>query len=123
MGGAARYDCQACGACCTNPDENRREGFVDYVEVDASSSLARDLDRRKRYVVYNADGQPHLRLDPSGRCAALRGRLGASVHCAVYAQRPRGCRLVEPASARCLQARRERGIDAASPSTDRGARA
>ncbi|HEU4536281.1 MAG TPA: YkgJ family cysteine cluster protein [Polyangiaceae bacterium] len=114
MGAAARFDCQACGACCTNPDENRREGFVDYVEVDPRGPLARDPDRGKRFVVYNAEGRPHLRLDPSGRCAALRGRLGASVRCAVYALRPRGCRLVEPASLRCLQARRERGLDAAA---------
>lgn len=111
-----RYDCQACGACCTNPDENRRERFVDYVEVAPASPLLADPDRRKRYVVFNADGRPHLRLDPSGRCAALRGPLGARVRCAIYADRPRGCRLVEPGSVRCLQARRERGLD------ERGAR-
>jgi Fe-S-cluster containining protein len=105
-------DCQSCGACCANPDENRREGFVDYVEVARDGRLLADPDRRKRYVVFNAEGVPHLRLDPSGRCAALVGRLGARVRCAVYADRPRGCRLVEPGGARCLQARRERGVDA-----------
>ncbi len=112
MAAPPRYDCQACGACCTNPDENRRERFVDYVEVAPDSRLLAAPDRRKRYVAFNAAGQPHLRLDPSGRCAALLGRLGARVRCAVYADRPRGCRLVEAGGARCLQARRERGIDA-----------
>jgi uncharacterized protein len=106
-----RYDCQSCGACCANPDENRREGFVDYVEVDPASRLFSDRDRHKRYLVMNAEGRPHLRLDPSGRCAALVGKLGARVRCAIYADRPRGCRLVEPGGARCLQARRERGVE------------
>jgi Fe-S-cluster containining protein len=108
----ARYDCQACGACCANPDENRREHFVDYVEVGPGSRLLTDPVLRKRYVAFNAEGAAHLRLDPSGRCAALLGRMGTRVRCAVYADRPRGCRLVEAGSARCLQARRERGVDA-----------
>ncbi|HEU4406303.1 MAG TPA: YkgJ family cysteine cluster protein [Polyangiaceae bacterium] len=112
MAAPPHYDCQACGACCANPDENRRERFVDYVEVAPGSRLVADADLRKRYVVVNAEGAAHLRLDPSGRCAALVGRLGARVRCAVYADRPRGCRLVEPGSARCLQARRERGVGA-----------
>jgi Fe-S-cluster containining protein len=104
-------DCQRCGACCTNPDENRAEGFAYYVEVQPDSRLLRRDDLRKRHVVEDEHGVPHLRLDPSGRCAALRGKLGQHVHCAIYADRPRGCRLVEPDSVRCLQARRERGLE------------
>lgn len=108
------YDCTACGACCCNPLENRAEGFAYYVEIDDSDSrLLRRDELRKRYVVTDSQGVPHLRLDPSGRCAALRGKLGRSVRCDVYADRPRGCRLVEPGTPRCLQARREMGIDAA----------
>lgn len=105
------YNCQACGACCCNPDENRAEGYPWYVEVQADSRLLQREELRKRYVVRDSEGVPHLRLDPSGRCAALRGRLGQSVSCAIYADRPRGCRLVEPGSPRCLQARRERGLE------------
>jgi hypothetical protein len=104
-------DCQRCGACCCNPDENRAEGFRYYVEVQPDSRLLRREELRKRYVVEDEAGVPHLRLDPSGRCAALRGKLGQSVQCAIYPDRPRGCRLVEPGSARCLQARKERGLE------------
>lgn len=104
------YDCQACGACCCNPDENRAEGYPWYVEVQADSRLLQREELRKRYVVRDSEGVPHLRLDPSGRCVALRGRLGQYVSCAIYADRPRGCRLVEPGTPRCLQARRERGL-------------
>lgn len=101
-----QYDCERCGACCTNPNENRAEGFVAYVDVAKDSPLRKD----KRLVVINEDGGAHMRLDPAGRCVALRGRLGERVTCVVYKDRPRGCRLVEAGSERCILARRERGL-------------
>ena len=104
-------DCTRCGACCCNPDENRKEGFPFYVEVQPDNRLLAKNDLAKRYLVFDDAGVPHMRLDPSGRCVALKGRLGRSVTCSVYADRPRGCRLVEAGSPRCLQARKERGID------------
>jgi uncharacterized protein len=104
------FDCTRCGACCCNPDENRAEGFRFYVEVQPDSRLLTRNDLKKRYVIEDDEGAPHLRLDPSGRCVALEGRLGRSVSCAIYRDRPRGCRLVEAGSPQCLQARRERGI-------------
>lgn len=103
-------DCQRCGACCTNPDQNRAEGYAWYVEVEPDSRLLRVDDLRKRYVVFDGDGVPHLRLDPSGRCAALRGKLGKSVSCAIYADRAPGCRRVEAGTPECLEMRRQRGI-------------
>lgn len=110
---ATAYDCTTCGACCTNPDENRAEGFVYYVEVQPGCGLLDRRDLAKRHVVHDPEGVPHLRLDPSGRCSALVGKLGKRVHCSIYADRPRGCRLVEAGSDRCRLARRERGIEAA----------
>ncbi len=104
-------DCTRCGACCCNPDENRAEGFRYYVEVQTDSRLLTRDDLKKRYLIFDDAGVPHMRLDPAGRCTALRGRLGRSVACSVYEDRPRGCHLVEAGSPRCLQARRERGID------------
>ena len=108
---AAELDCRACGACCVNPDENRAEGVVDWVEVADGEPLLGDARLAARHVVTNSAGEQHLRLDPDGRCLALRGRMGRHVTCTVYALRPRGCRLIEPGDARCLQYRRERGID------------
>ncbi|MCG5052533.1 MAG: YkgJ family cysteine cluster protein [Myxococcales bacterium] len=102
-------DCQTCGACCANPQENRDEGFADWVEIDPRDLiLARP--RHKHLVVLNAAGEPHMRLDPAGRCAALRGRLGQRVHCAIYDVRPRACRRLEAGSPRCLAYREERGF-------------
>lgn len=103
-------DCQSCGACCTNPEENRAEGFRSYVEVAAGEPLLKKRDLSKRYTVVDDAGVVHLRLDPSERCVALLGKLGKRVTCAIYAVRPRGCRLVEAGSPRCLLAREERGI-------------
>ncbi|MCA2978685.1 MAG: YkgJ family cysteine cluster protein [Myxococcaceae bacterium] len=102
-------DCQRCGACCCNRDENRAAGLTAYVEIDDPRSrlLSRD-DLRKRYTTRDDAGVPHLRLDPAGRCSALEGKLGVTVRCAVYALRPRGCRLVTAGSSECLEARRQR---------------
>ncbi|HMQ22924.1 MAG TPA: YkgJ family cysteine cluster protein [Planctomycetota bacterium] len=107
------FDCQTCGACCCNSDENRAEGYPWYVEVEADSKLLARADLQRRYVVFDPDAVPHLRLDADGRCAALLGRLGNKVRCSIYAQRPRGCRRVQPGDAACRRARRERGLEPA----------
>lgn len=106
------FDCQSCGACCCNARANEAVGRVDYVEIDdPKSALLRRDDLRKRYVAVNDEGVPHLRLDPSGRCAALKGRLGERVACQVYTHRPAPCRRVTAGDRECLRARRERGLD------------
>lgn len=106
------YDCTSCGACCVNPPANAAEGFTLYVEIDEpKSKLLRDPGLRKKHVVEDEDGVPHLRLDPSGRCTALVGRLGVSCRCKVYAHRPRGCRRVDVGGDECKAARRAIGLD------------
>jgi Fe-S-cluster containining protein len=112
------FDCRACGACCTNAEENRREGYRDWVEVVPGDELLLPPERlpahlrraAARLVVHNQAGAPHLRLEGE-RCLALRGRLGRRVSCAIYEIRPRACRRVEAGGDRCRQYRRERGID------------
>ncbi|MCB9683293.1 MAG: YkgJ family cysteine cluster protein [Alphaproteobacteria bacterium] len=106
---ADALDCTACGACCCNTDENRAEGYPWYVPIDdPRARLLTRPDLRKRYVAHDPDDVPHLRLDPSGRCVALTGRLGLRVACAIYADRPRACRRVQPGDGACLAARAER---------------
>lgn len=109
--GEASLDCQTCGACCCNSDENRAEQCSWYVDVEPGNRLLSRHDLHQRYVVYDAEESPYLRLDADGRCSALLGRLGQDVSCAIYAHRPRGCRSVQPGDEDCLRARRERGID------------
>ena len=105
------FDCQACGACCCNTDENREEKYVDYVEVSSRSALGRRPDLLRKLTVVNARGERHMKLlGREQRCAALEGKLGVHVACTIYELRPAGCRAVKPGSKECLRDRRERGI-------------
>jgi Fe-S-cluster containining protein len=103
-------DCTRCGACCTNPAENRAEQFVDYVEVLSGDSLLAKPELVRRLVVRGGDGALHLRLDLDGRCLALRGSIGRRVRCTIYIDRPTACRKVEPGTPRCLAERRQHGL-------------
>ncbi|MEQ1505912.1 MAG: YkgJ family cysteine cluster protein [Myxococcota bacterium] len=109
MSGA--LDCRACGACCCNPPANEAAGYRWYVEIDDPRSALLHKADLARWVVRDDDGVPHVRLDPSGRCAALIGRLGRQVTCRIYAHRPAGCRKVTAGDSECLAARAARGID------------
>lgn len=97
-----------------NPLENRREGVHAWVEVEAGEPLLRRRDRVKKLVVLDPDtGERHLRLDPrTGRCLALRGKLGTKARCAIYAQRPKPCRRVQAGDRECRRLRAGLGIDA-----------
>ena len=44
------------------------------------------------------------------RCAALTGRIGAQVACAIYRGRPSPCHEFEACSDACLRARRRHGL-------------
>jgi Fe-S-cluster containining protein len=93
-----------------NLPSNRREGFTSWVEIaDGDRILARS-DLAKKHVVHDADGVPHLRLAPDGRCLALRGALGKHVSCSIYSDRPTPCRTVQPGDALCLRYRAEHGV-------------
>lgn len=106
------FDCQSCGACCCNTDENREERYVDYVQVTARSPLSKSPALLRRLTVLNAKGERHMRLvGRDQRCAALEGELGVRVACAIHDLRPASCRRVQPGSKECRRDRRERGID------------
>lgn len=47
---------------------------------------------------------------PNGRCLALSGRIGKSVSCKIYKDRPDDCSSFEPGSKACLKARKIYGI-------------
>jgi Fe-S-cluster containining protein len=93
-----------------NPDENRAEGYADYIPLRESDPLLRHDDLVKRLVVLNDAGEPHMRLQ-NDRCMGLRGTIGRRAVCTVYELRPAACRKLEAGSERCLQYRLERGID------------
>ncbi len=105
------FDCQSCGACCCNTDENRAEAYVDYVEVTRKSALSKHPRLLRKLTVLNDKGERHMRLrGAEQRCVALEGKLGEGVSCSIYELRPSACRTVEPGSSECRRDRRERGI-------------
>lgn len=105
------FDCQTCGACCCNTNENRAQEYVDYVEVKPRTRLFQRPRLLRRLTVLNALGERHMKLQgEEQRCIALEGKLGKRVACTIYALRPQSCRIVKPGSKECLRDRRERGL-------------
>src|SRR5260370_31968482 len=101
------FDCQSCGACCCNTDENRAEDFADYVLVGARSPLTRHPSLLRKLTVLNQKGERHMRLKGAEqRCAALTGELGVRVSCTIYQLRPAGSRRVVPGSKECRRDQR-----------------
>jgi Fe-S-cluster containining protein len=92
-------DCVDCGRCCHHgprtvhllePDEERmgKRLLELYTECD-------DKPPWMRFVKNTGD-----------RCAGLDVTIPGKFPCAVYASRPDDCRIVEPGSPACLEARR-----------------
>ena len=95
----ATYDCQTCGACCYGPE--------DYVDVKPA-----DLVRmsKRTWTRHTARLGPRFVMKMThGHCSALHARQG-HYSCRIYAQRPDACRIVEPGSAECLNARAKRNL-------------
>lgn len=113
-------DCVRCGACCCNTASNKAEGYIDYVEVFPNDVLRRRPDILGPLAVRNVARQVHLKLTPEGRCVALAGVVGQSVHCSIYELRPTVCRRVQAGSEECLSARRDQGLDGSTSAADRG---
>lgn len=94
-----------------NSAPNQAAGFADYVEVNRTDRLWRNVDLMRRLTVKNPKGETHLKLKgPSERCVALTGRVGREVGCKIYGLRPEPCRLVEPGDDECKERRQDRGI-------------
>jgi Fe-S-cluster containining protein len=109
------YDCQQCGACCTNHEHDHAVGYV-WLTSDESKQM-----RRLGLTVVRAGGSSFLGTrtrDGAGNpsCVALRGRVGGPCRCAIYRSRPLNCRRFEVGTSSCRAAREQAGL----PSDDRG---
>jgi len=112
MRAKVEFDCERCGACCCNPEENRQTDFFDYVEIEPADPIMKRPELVRRLVVLDDKFVPHMRIDRHQRCVALTGRVGRRVGCSIYRHRPSSCAAFEVGSDDCLVARKERGIDA-----------
>ena len=104
-------DCQRCGACCVSPAVNRKVGYVEYISVDRDDDILKKPDLAQRYVTEGMEHALHLKLNPDGRCKALRGAIGGRVRCEIYHYRPGPCRRVELGTELCHMYRRDQGLE------------
>jgi uncharacterized protein len=103
------YDCQQCGACCTNQEFDPAIGYV-YLTKDEAKQM-----RRLGLTVVRSGGSSFLGTrDREGAsnpsCVALRGRVGGPCRCAIYGSRPVNCRQFEIGGSSCKAAREEAGL-------------
>lgn len=92
-------DCVDCGRCCHHGPRT-----VHLLEADEARMGERLLPI---YTDLQA-APPHFRFVKNGgdRCAGIDTSVPGKYPCAIYEVRPEDCRIVEPASPACLEARR-----------------
>ncbi len=97
-------DCVACGRCCHHPPRT-----VHLLGADDARVLGRpdgaDILRRLTVIDERPPGWRFVR-NTGDRCAALDVSAPGRWPCSIYDVRPDDCRLVEPGSPACLEARR-----------------
>lgn len=109
-------DCTTCGACC-----GRRWSIIvthdDLARMKPATRLKilqPPTDRFERLATAHLDPNevrmPLRRYGAQTRCTMLRGRVGRATTCAIYDERPDGCRAFEAGSAQCLEVRALRGV-------------
>jgi len=96
-------DCVACGRCC-----HHGPSTVHLLDSDEARVLAHpDGEAILRRLTVLDDRPPGWRFVKNGgdRCAALDVSVPGRYPCSMYEVRPDDCRIVEPGSPACLQAR------------------
>jgi Fe-S-cluster containining protein len=97
-------DCVACGRCCHHGPKT-----VHLLETDDARVLRHPGGAAilRRLTVLDARPPGWRFLENTGeRCAALDVSVPGRYPCRIYEVRPDDCRLVEPGSPACLEARR-----------------
>jgi len=95
-------DCQQCGACCASFRVDFSIHELQSWGGQTPDGLAEVLSGqlcRMRGTDYAAP-----------RCAALYGKVGSDIQCAIYEYRPSPCRKFEAGSDACLQARKRHHV-------------
>ncbi|MDO5288888.1 MAG: YkgJ family cysteine cluster protein [Pseudomonadota bacterium] len=95
-------DCQSCGACCAS----FRVDFAVYETQAMGGNVPDGLAEPVNGNTCRMRGTDHVPL----RCAALTGRVGERVACAIYEWRPSPCREFASDSHACRVARRRHAL-------------
>jgi Fe-S-cluster containining protein len=97
-------DCVSCGRCCHHGPRT-----VHLLEGDEARVLRRaDGEEMLRRLTVLEARPPGFRFLRNGgeRCAALDVSVQGRYPCGIYEVRPEDCRIVEPGSPACMEARR-----------------
>jgi Fe-S-cluster containining protein len=108
------HPCQSCGACCASyrVSFHWREAEADTDDINDHSvpqDFTEDLDLNRRCM--KGTNQKH-----KPTCIALLGRVGESVQCVIYHNRPSPCRIFSASfesgekNERCDEARAKHGL-------------
>jgi Fe-S-cluster containining protein len=92
-------DCVACGRCCHHGPHTV------HLLVEDEARMGEDRLRRLTVLM---DRPPYMRFmqNDGERCAGLDLSVEGQFPCRIYEVRPSDCRIVEPGSPCCLEARR-----------------
>jgi Fe-S-cluster containining protein len=92
-------DCVGCGRCCHHPPRT-----VHLLETD-DARMSEKVLRRLTVLDPTPPGWRFMKNEGE-RCAGLDVSTPGLFPCSVYDERPEDCRIVEPGSPACLEARR-----------------
>ncbi len=98
-------DCMTCGACCAPADQT---ASTHVLLAKQDCEVIPPGRRRVLVVEKGGDKFVNTKQNAQGKtvCSALSGIIGHQCSCSIYEHRPAVCRLFEPGSPECLQARR-----------------
>ena len=92
-------DCVECGRCCHHPPHTV------HLLVEDDARLTEDELVRLTVLDPRPPGFRFI-VNEGHRCGALDVSTPGQFPCSIYARRPEDCRIVEPGSPCCLEARR-----------------
>ena len=101
--------CQTCGACCAS----YRVDFSSHELLSMGGTVPDGLAVEVAGATCRMRGTDHVPV----RCAALTGKVGGQVACAIYEWRPGPCHELEEGSEACERARARHGLPALRGST------
>lgn len=105
----ALYDCQQCGACCTNQQHDPAVGYVWLTNDEPKQMRRLGLSVVRAGSGFFLGTRVRDGADQSS-CVALRGTVGGPCRCAIYRSRPMNCRQFEVGSSSCKTAREQAGL-------------
>lgn len=102
------YDCVACGRCCYYNKPDYALLYPEDIVAFGPAGLAKHTTKSTlsgEFLRAGEDGtEIYMRME-NGHCCALNVTPGVSYICSIYENRPLLCRMFDPGSADCLEAR------------------